>query len=49
MAEALGVSLDTVKTHLKHLYTKLGVKSRAELVVRFVPQMPGRLEAVKAS
>lgn len=49
LAEALGVSLDTVKTHLKHLYSKLGVKSRVELVLRFASQMPGRLEAVKAS
>lgn len=33
IAEALGVSLNTVKTHLKHIYRKLGVVDRGEAVV----------------
>ena len=32
MAEALHVSLNTVKTHLKHIYRKLGVTERGEAV-----------------
>lgn len=31
-AEALGVSLATVKTHLQHIFDKTGVRRRAELV-----------------
>jgi DNA-binding NarL/FixJ family response regulator len=34
MAEELYVSRDTVKTHLKHIYAKLYVKSRAEAVAK---------------
>jgi LuxR family maltose regulon positive regulatory protein len=34
MAQALYVSLDTVKTHLKHAYAKLGVGSRRDAVRR---------------
>lgn len=32
MVEAMGVSMDTVRTHLKHLYTKLDAHSYAEVV-----------------
>ncbi len=32
MTDALGVSMGTVRTHVKHLYTKLGVHSYAEAV-----------------
>jgi LuxR family transcriptional regulator, maltose regulon positive regulatory protein len=32
IAERLGVSLNTVKTHLKHIYRKLGVTGRSEAV-----------------
>ncbi len=34
MARKMFVSLDTVKTHLKNLYAKLGVSNRKEAVVR---------------
>jgi DNA-binding NarL/FixJ family response regulator len=33
IASWLAVSLDTVKTHVKHIYTKLGVRDRAQAVV----------------
>jgi DNA-binding CsgD family transcriptional regulator len=36
IATLLGISLNTVHTHLKHLYWKLGVKSRVGLVLRVV-------------
>jgi two-component system, NarL family, nitrate/nitrite response regulator NarL len=32
IAEALGVGVSTVRTHLQHLYVKVGVHSRLELV-----------------
>ncbi len=32
IAEVLGVSLNTVKTHLKHIYRKLGVTERSEAI-----------------
>ncbi len=34
VAEALGVHIDTVRTHVRHLYRKLQVHSAAEAVVR---------------
>jgi LuxR family maltose regulon positive regulatory protein len=32
IAERLGVSVNTLKTHLKHVYRKLGVAGRSEAV-----------------
>ena len=32
IAEALGVGVSTVRTHLQHLYVKVGVHSRLELL-----------------
>jgi two-component system nitrate/nitrite response regulator NarL len=40
MAETLGLSADTVRTHVKHVLTKLGAHSRAEAVA-----IAGRLRA----
>ena len=34
IAAALGMSEKTVKTHLTHVYAKVGVRSRTELTVR---------------
>ena len=33
IAEALGVSIQTIKTHLKHVYMKLGVHDRVQAVI----------------
>jgi DNA-binding CsgD family transcriptional regulator len=35
VASVLGVSLNTVKTHLRRVYSKLDVKKQSELVIRF--------------
>ncbi|MDO9410719.1 helix-turn-helix transcriptional regulator [Patulibacter sp.] len=35
-AERLGVGVETVKTHLRTIYRKLGVRSRAEAVTRYM-------------
>jgi DNA-binding CsgD family transcriptional regulator len=34
IAQHLSVSVNTVETHLKHVYAKLGIRSRLELVGR---------------
>jgi DNA-binding NarL/FixJ family response regulator len=34
IAEDLYLSYSTVKTHVSHLFTKLGVRDRAQLVIR---------------
>ena len=36
IAATLGISANTVATHLKSIYTKLGVKTRAEMVVQMI-------------
>lgn len=35
IAEKMHVSINTVKTHLKHIYQKLHVRSRTEILLRF--------------
>ncbi len=37
IAAALGLSLDTVRTHIRRIYSKLGVGSREELLGRLAP------------
>lgn len=44
-ADAMGVSINTVSFHLKNLYTKLGVHSKTEAVVKGLLEgivLPGR-------
>jgi DNA-binding NarL/FixJ family response regulator len=36
VAAQLGISYDTVRTHLKHIYEKLHVRSRTEAVLKFL-------------
>ncbi len=36
VAARAGISLRTARSHLEHIYTRLGINSRAELVVRLV-------------
>ena len=35
IAQALGISVTTVRTHLKHIFAKLGVSNRTRLAARF--------------
>lgn len=36
IADKLGLSIETVRSHLKHIYEKMHVRSRAEAVARYV-------------
>jgi DNA-binding NarL/FixJ family response regulator len=38
VAETLRISLDTVRTHVRRLYVKLGVNNRAAAVLKMLPQ-----------
>lgn len=38
IAADIGISIDTVRTHIKHIYEKLHVHSRSEAVVRAIRQ-----------
>lgn len=40
IAEEMHVSINTVKTHLKHIYQKLHVRSRSEVLLRFFSEPP---------
>lgn len=41
IADKMSVSINTVKTHLKHIYQKLHVRSRSEILLRFLSAPPG--------
>lgn len=40
IADKMCVSINTVKTHLKHIYQKLHVRSRTEILLRFRAENP---------
>jgi DNA-binding CsgD family transcriptional regulator len=47
VAEALGLSIGTVQTHIKNIYAKLGVHSRTEAIIEaqrlgLIPFQPRR-------
>lgn len=41
IADQMGISLDTVRSHLQHIYNKLQVHSRHEAVMKFLARPPG--------
>ena len=40
VADQLGIGLETVRTHVTHIYQKLHVRSRTEAVVKYLRQGP---------
>lgn len=47
IADRLSVSIETVRSHLRHAYEKLHVRSRAEAVGRYMAsRMPGRVDGI---
>jgi len=42
IASSMGISDETVRTHIRNIYKKLDVSSRAELMLRFSPQLADR-------
>ena len=44
IADKLDLSIDTVCSHLKHVFNKLHVSSRTEAVVRYMASKPPRRE-----
>jgi DNA-binding NarL/FixJ family response regulator len=49
IAGRLRISFDTVRTHLKHVYEKLQVRSRAEAVGRYLRPLPKSIDEVERS
>ena len=51
IAEQLGVAEGTVKMHVSHLFNKMGMKSRAEIIAHFLnnKNTPGPVDGVKPS
>jgi len=44
IADELGIALGTVNTHVRHIYEKLHVRSRAEAVARYAQGSPPRAQ-----
>jgi len=40
IADELGITLETVRTHIKHIYDKLHVRSRTEATLKFMANLP---------
>lgn len=41
IADQLGLSIETVRSHLKNIYTKMHVRSRTEAVAHYMSRRPG--------
>jgi DNA-binding NarL/FixJ family response regulator len=44
IADRIGLSVDTVRSHLKHIYEKMHVRSRTEAVIRYMGSKPAAAE-----
>ena len=42
IAESLAISIETVKVHIQHIYRKLGVKNRVEMILSLKPGQVAR-------
>ena len=47
IADELGVQKSTIKTHILHLYNKLLVNSRQELMVQRIEELEREIEQLK--
>ena len=47
IADELGVQKSTIKTHILHLYNKLLVNSRQELMVQRIEELEKEIEQLK--
>lgn len=47
IADQLGISFDTVRSHIRRIYEKLHVNSRAQAVAKYLPAATPRTPAVK--
>lgn len=47
IADELGVQKSTIKTHILHLYNKLLVNSRQELMVQRIEELEQEIEQLK--
>ena len=45
IADRLTISIDTVRTHIRHIFEKLHVESRTEAVVKFMQSQSGKMPA----
>jgi DNA-binding NarL/FixJ family response regulator len=45
IADRLELSIDTIKSHLKHIYDKMHVRSRTEAVARYIAAKPQTTES----
>ena len=45
IADRLAISIDTVRTHIRHIFEKLHVESRTEAVVKFMQSQSGKMPA----
>jgi DNA-binding NarL/FixJ family response regulator len=45
IADRIELSVDTVRSHLKHIYEKMHVRSRTQAVLRYMASKPPTLEA----
>ena len=41
IADSMGLSIETIRSHLKNIYTKMHVRSRTEAVLRYMTQRNG--------
>jgi len=49
IADELGVQKSTIKTHILHLYNKLLVSSRQELLVQRIEELEQEIEKLKGA
>lgn len=48
IAEMLSISVETVKVHIQHIYRKMGVKNRVEMILllKSLPSIPSELHSI---